>query len=107
MLIILKGRGDFNKTDLKNVKKVNFQPPSATFFREMYSASYGMQIYRKRCHCSLLLREETSDAYTLRNGALSLTEFLSRNECNDSRKSVLLLVFTPVYKMLMGISAPR
>ena len=27
-----------------------------------------------------------------------LTEFLSRDECNDSRKSLLSLVFTPVAK---------
>ena len=28
------------------------------------------------------------------------TEFLSRNECNNSRKSLLSLVFTPVCKIL-------
>ena len=28
------------------------------------------------------------------------TEFLSRNECNDSRKSLLSLVFTPVCEIL-------
>ena len=49
------------KTDLKTLK-LNFQPPSAALFREMYSASHGMQIYRKRRHCSLLLKEVTSDA---------------------------------------------
>ena len=30
---------------------------------------------------------------------ISLTEFLSGKECNDSRKSLLFLVFTPVYRM--------
>ena len=35
------------KADLKNIKKLNFRPPSATFFRENIPASYGMQIYRK------------------------------------------------------------
>ena len=34
----------------------------AAFFREVFSANHGMQIYGKRRHCSLLLREETSDA---------------------------------------------
>ena len=33
-----------------------------------------------------------------------LTEFLSRDECNDSRKSLLSLVFTPVAKR--GMSWP-
>ena len=42
--------------------KTKFRPPSAVFFRGMYSASHWMQIYSKRRHCSLLLREETSDA---------------------------------------------
>ena len=76
--------------------KLNFQPPSAAFFREKYAASHGMQIYGKRRHCSLLLREETSDASTLGKGAPSLTEFLSRNECRDSRKSLLFLFFVKI-----------
>ena len=42
MFTILKRRV---KTDLKMLK-LNFQPPSAAFFREMHSASHGMQIYR-------------------------------------------------------------
>ena len=46
----------------------NFQPPSAALFREMYSASHGMQIYRKRCHCSLLPRKETSEQKPRTNG---------------------------------------
>ena len=49
------------------------------------------------------VREETRGAYTLGNDALSLTEFLSRNECNDSRKSLLFLVFIPVSKMLKNV----
>ena len=51
--------------------KLNFQPPSAAVFREMYSASLGMQIYRKRCHCSLLPREETSEHKPGTNGNIS------------------------------------
>ena len=43
ILILKKGV----KTDLKNIKKLNFQPPPATFFRENILASYSMQIYRK------------------------------------------------------------
>ena len=35
------------KTDLRNIKKLNFRPPSATFLRENILPSYGMQIYRK------------------------------------------------------------
>ena len=28
--------------------KLNFQPPPVAFFREKYSASHGMQIYREK-----------------------------------------------------------
>ena len=66
-----------------------------------------------RRHCSLPLGEETSDAQTLGKGALSLTEFLSRNECNESRKSrgtdipirSRLVLSTSLERM--GMSAPR
>jgi len=39
----------------------------------------------------LPLGEETSDVQTLGKNPLSLTEFLSKNECNDSEKKTPLL----------------
>ena len=45
--------------------------------------------------------QETSDAWTLGKCALSLTEFsVLRNECSDSRKGLLSLVFSLVSKIL-------
>lgn len=51
----------------------------------------------------MAFKEETSDVQTYGKGALSLIEFLSKNECIASRKSHLSLVFTPVSKMLAYI----
>ena len=44
---------------------------------------------------------QTSDALTLRKGALSSTEFLSRNECTDSRNNLLFLLDTAISRMLV------
>ena len=44
MLIILKRKV---KTDLKELR-LNFQPPSAAFFRDVYSASHGI-VYKVSC----------------------------------------------------------
>ena len=84
------------KTDLKNIKKLNFQPPSATFFRE----NILEKIYRKMMSLFVAPKGGNQCRVNPGNGVLSLTEFLSRNECNDSRKSLLFFVFTPVSKML-------